>query len=59
MFIKKFIIAAFLLFEILIHLYKRIKIYEWKSYFNILDCFLLTYPLYLLVAKYLNAKAKR
>ncbi len=59
MYIKKFIIGAFLLASILIYLHKHIKMRRWESYLNILNSFLLAYPLYLLIAKYLIAKAER
>ena len=55
---RKFIIGTSLIVGISIHLHKRIKTRYWESYLNILDSFLLAYPLYLLV-EYLTAKAKR
>ncbi len=59
MYTKKFIIKAFLLVGIPVHLCKHIKTYQRESYLNILNFFLLAYPLDLLVAKYLTAKAER
>ncbi len=59
MYTKKFIIGTFLLVDISIYLYKRIKTHRRESYLNILDSFLLAYPLHLLVAKYLTTKAER
>ena len=59
MYIKKFIIRAFLLVGIFVHLCKYIKMRQWENYLNILDSFLLAYLLHLLVAKYLIAKAKK
>ncbi len=59
MYTRKFIIGAFFLIGILVQLRKRIKMNCRESYPNILDSFLLACPLYLLVAKYLTAKAKR
>ena len=59
MYIKGFIIGVVFLVDILVHLSKRINMRQRESYFNILDFFLLAYPLYLLVAKYLIAKAEK
>ena len=59
MYIKKFIIGAFFLVGILVHLRKCIKMRRRESYLNILDFFLLAYLLHLLVAKYLTAKVER
>ncbi len=56
---RKFIIGVFLLVGIPVHLHKQIKTRQWKSYLNILDFLLLARPLYLLIAKYLTAKAER
>ncbi len=59
MYTRKFIIGTFLLVGIPVHLRKRIKMHQRKSYLNILDSFLLARPLHLLVAKYLTAKTEK
>lgn len=59
LYIRKFLIKAFFLVGIPIHLRKYIKTHCQKSYLNILvDFFLLDFLLYLLVAKYLIAKTE-
>ncbi len=59
MYIRKYIIGAFLLVGILVHLRKREKTLRRESYLNILDSFLLARPLHLLIAKYLTAQVER
>ncbi len=59
MYTRKFIIEAFLLVSIPIHLCKRLKMCRRESYLNILDSFLLACPLHLLIAKDLTAKAEK
>ncbi len=59
MYTRKFIIGAFFLIAIPVHLRKHIKMYRRESYLNILDSFLLARSLYILVAKYLTAKVER